>query len=124
MGLVAVACFVGYGIYDYFRAGLHTRPEMPQGAFSISFKTGFRAILVDVPNERDTRRYFGYPAEVPFYLEDAWSICSPPTSDEEPEAVAFMEAQDFPGARFEVVCRIQVDDETVIRGVITTVPRL
>lgn len=124
IGLIAVVGYVGYGAYDYYRAGLHTRPEMPPGAFSISFKSGFRAVLVDVPDERDTRRYFGYPFEVPFYLEDTWSICSPPTEEEAPEAAAFMEAQDFPGARFEVVCRIQVDDETVVRGVITTVPKL
>lgn len=124
VGLVAVLGFVGYGAYDYYRADLHTRPEMPPGAFSMSFKNGLRAILVDVPNERETRRYFGYPADVPFYLEDAWSLCSPPTEKEKLQTEAFMKAQDFPGSRFEVVCRIQVDDETVTRGFITSVPRL
>lgn len=124
VGLVAVLGFVGYGAYDYYRAGLHTRPEMPPGAFSMSFKSGFRAILVDVPNDRETRRYFGYPADVPFYLEDAWSLCSPPTEKEKLQTEAFMKAQDFPGSRFEVVCRILVDDETVTRGFITSVPRL
>lgn len=97
---------------------------MPPGAFSFSFKNGLRAVVVDIPDERGNRRYFGYPTEVPFYLEDAWSICSPPTAEEAPAATAFMEAQDFPGDRFEAVCRIQVDDETVVRGIITTVPRL
>lgn len=122
--VVVVLSYAAYAAWDYFRAGLHTRPTMPDGAFSLSFASGLRAILVDVPDQRDSRRYFGYPLEVPFYLEDAWSICSPPTEEEQPEATAFLEAQDFPGSRFEVVCRIQVDDETVIRGVIVTVPRL
>ena len=120
----AVVALVGYGTYDYYRAGLHTRPDMPPGAFSISYKSGMRAILVDVPNERESRRYFGYPTEVPFYVEDAWAICSPPEGEEKREAELFLEKSDKPGERFEVVCRIQVDDETVIRGVITSVPRL
>jgi len=124
IALIAVVGFIAYATFDYYRAGLHTRPEMPPGAFSISFKSGLRAVLVDVPNERDTRRYFGYPFEIPFYLEDVWSICSPPTEEEQAEADAFMQSQNFPGSRFEVVCRIQVDDETVISGVITSVPRL
>lgn len=121
---LVVAAFGAYAVYDYYRAGFHTRPDMPPGAFSISFTTGMRAILVDVPNERDTRRYFGFPAEVPFYLEDTWSTCSPPTVQEAPEAERFMAQRDFPGERLEVVCRIQVEEETVIRGIITTVPKL
>jgi len=97
---------------------------MPPGSFSISFKNGLRAILVDVPNERDTRRYFGFPVEVPFYLEDVWSFCSPPSDEEAAQVQQFMAQRDFPGERFEAVCRIQVDDETVVRGLITTVPKL
>ena len=122
--VLVVIAFGAYAIYDYYRAGLNTRPDMPPGAFSISFTTGMRAILVDVPNERDTRRYFGFPFEVPFYLEDTWSICSPPKMTEMSDAESFMSLRDFPGERFEVVCRIQVEDETVVRGIITTVPKL
>ncbi|MBD3756370.1 MAG: hypothetical protein IE937_12265 [Gammaproteobacteria bacterium] len=124
IGLIALLGFVGIGVYDYYRAGLNTRPEMPPGAFSLSFKSGLRAVMVDVPDERDTRRYFGFPQEVPFYLEDAWAICTPPTDEEKPDVTKFMEMRDFPGERFEVVCRVQVDDDTVIRGIITTVPKV
>ncbi|MEW2912325.1 hypothetical protein [Leisingera sp. JC11] len=122
--IAAVVALIGYVAYDYYRADLHTRPEMPPGAFSISYKNGMRAILVDVPNERETRRYFGYPAEVPFYIEDVWAFCTPPEADEQNDAVKFIKASNKPGERFEVVCRIKVDDDTVIRGFITSVPRL
>lgn len=121
---LAVVAFIGYATYDYYESDLHTRPEMPSGAFSISYKNGMRAILVDVPNEKETRRYFGYPAEVPFYIEDAWAFCTPPEGDEQQEADKYIKEFSGPGERFEVVCRIKVDDETVIRGFITSVPRL
>ena len=123
ISLVAVIGYFAYeGYRDYYKLGLDTRPEMPNGAFSMSFKSGLRAILVDVPNERDARRYFGYPAEVPFYLEDVWSFCTPSTKE---YAAEFLERLgNNPGERFEAVCRIQVDDDKVIRGFITSVPKL
>jgi hypothetical protein len=122
--LLGAAGFVGWGVYDYRMAGLHTRPDMPPDAFSISYKSGLRAILVDVPDERETRRYFGYPADVPFYLEDAWAFCSPPEFQEVAWAEGWLEEANQPGMRVEAICRIDVDGETVIRGIITTVPRL
>ena len=119
-GLIVI--WVGYSVYDYYRAGLHTRPEMPDGAFSISYKSGLRVILVNIPNERETRRYFGYRTEVPFYLEDAWATCLPPTDDEAREFKA--NRNDNPGERIEGICRIKVDDDVVIRGIVTSVPKL
>jgi hypothetical protein len=122
--IAVVTASVGYSAYGYYQADLHTRPDMPPRAFSISYKNGIRAILVDVPNDKETRRYFGYPAEVPFYIEDAWAFCSPPEEGEEQDAEKFIKENNNPGERFEVVCRIKVDDESVIRGFITSVPRL
>jgi hypothetical protein len=113
--------FIGYGVYDYYRAGLHTRPEMPPGAFSISFKSGFRAILVDIPNEKDTRRYFGLPTDVPFYLEDAWSFCNAPNDQEIDE---YKLARPGTLERFDAICQIEVDETSVPRGIIVSVPRL
>lgn len=117
-----VVAGVSYAVYDFFRAGLNNRPAMPDGAFSISYKNGLRAILVDVPNERSSRRYFGFPAEVAFYLEDAWSFCTPPTDEELAEFTA--NRKNNPGERFEAVCRIEVDEDVVVRGLITSVPKL
>ncbi len=120
----AVLGVIGYIAYDYYRAGFWTRPEMPEGAFSISYANGLRAILVGVPNERETRRYFGHPQEVPFYLKDAWSFCSPPDGVEKVQATEFIKSRSQPGERFEVICKIKADNDVVIRGVITSVPKL
>ena len=122
--LIALVAGGGYYAYDYYRAGFLTRPDMPDGAFSLSYKNGLRAILINVPDERSTRRYFGFPMEVPFYLKDAWSFCSPPSEDEQDHVSAFMKERDWPGARFEAVCKIDVGDEIIVRGVVTSVPKL
>ncbi|TBF08919.1 hypothetical protein [Rhizobium ruizarguesonis] len=120
----AVLGIAGYSAYDYYQAGFLTRPEMPEGAFSLSYKNGLRGILVGVPNEKENRRYFGFPQDVPFYLKDAWSFCSPPEGPEQAQAVAFIKSRNQPGERFEVVCKIKADNDVVVRGVITSVPKL
>lgn len=122
LGVVAVGG--AYTAYDFYRAGYHTRPDMPEGAFSLSYKNGLRAILVDVPNEKETRRYFGTPMEVPFYLKDTWSFCAPPSAEENDQAATFIKKRGLPGERFEAICKINVDNEAVVRGVITSVPDL
>lgn len=116
--------FVAYGAYDYYKAGFHTRPAMPEGAFSHSYANGLRGILVNVPNEEETRRYLGIPSEVPFYLEDSWSWCYPPTEEESADAAAFLAMRDWPGQRFEAVCKITLEDNEIVRGVIISVPRV
>lgn len=122
-GLAVLGC-IGYATYDGYMAGFHTRPEMPKGAFSLSYKNGLRGILVDIPNEKETRRYFGFPQEVPHYLRDAWSWCHPPTEAEAPHFTQFLAERDMPGERFEAVCKITADNDVVVRGIITSVPRL
>ncbi len=122
--LIGIVGYLGYGFYDFYRAGLNTRPEMPESAFSISYKNGLRAILTGVPNEEKSRRYFGFPQKVPYYLEDAWSFCAPPEGEEVAMATKFIEDRDMPGERFEVVCKLTADKDVVVRGIITSVPRL
>lgn len=122
--VVALIGYVGYGFYDYYRAGLHARPDMPDGAFSISYKNGLRAIITGIGEKDEGRRYFGFPQDVPHYIRDAWSICAPPEGDEVAMAEKFLEDRSMPGERFEVVCKVTVDDDVVVRGVITSVPRV
>jgi hypothetical protein len=122
--LVATIGCVGYGAWDFYRAGFYYLPEMPERAFPLSYQTGLKAILVDIPDERETRSYFGFPLEVPFYLKDVWSFCRPPTKEELPNAAKFLADRNMPGERFEAVCKIQADKDLVIRGLITSVPRL
>lgn len=116
--------YVFYALYDGYKAGYLTRPEMPEGAFSLSYKSGLRGILVDVPEEKRTRRYLGIPLDVPFYLKDTWSWCYPPTKEEAPQVDDFLAQRDWPGQRFEAVCRIMVDGKKVERGIIVSVPKM
>src|SRR5690606_18050719 len=119
--LVALIAFGGYTAYDFYRAGYHTRPTMPDGAFSFSFTNGLRGILVGVTKDEESRRYLGFPFEVPFYLEDAWSWCHPPTDSDNARAANIMSERDWPGQRLEAVCRIKIEDEEIVRGLIISV---
>ena len=117
--LLAVIAILCWGAYDYFRLGLHTRPEMPDGAWSIVSKAGFRAIAVDIPDERFERKYLLMPAEdVPVWFKDAWSFCTKATDEQKelnpPER----------GMRLEGFCSIDADGETIYTGVMHSVPRL
>ena len=126
--IAAIVAAGGYVAYDSYRAGYFTRPDMPDGAFSLSYKNGMRAILVGVSNEKETRRYLGFPAQVPFYLEEAWSFCSPPDVKEGEVVSAFLkgrgQGEEWPGERIEAICKIKVDNQDVIRGIVTSVPKL
>lgn len=118
--LVIIAVLASRGAYEYFGAGLHTRPPMPEGAFSISFKSGLRAVVVDVPDVRPERKYLGAPFDVPTWYEDSWSFCAAPTPDELAEA----ENQDLdPGMRLEAMCKIDLGDgEQIVRGALLSIP--
>lgn len=121
---LVIVCFVGYGVYDYYMADLHNRPDMPPGAFSISYKNGMRVIIVDVPDQRETRRYFGTSFDVPFYIKDSWSFCYPPIDEERNQAEQFLQQRNWPGERFDAICKVNLDGDEVVRGIITTVPKL
>ena len=120
---IGVLAGSGYLAYDYYRAGFHTLPDLPPGSFVMSYKNGLRAILIDVADERKSRRYFGFPRKVPFYLENTWSFCRPPNKVDERHILEILKARNWPGERLEVVCKIQVDAEEVPRGYITSVPK-
>ena len=74
--LLVIIGLLGLGVYDYYRRGYHTLPDMPQGAWLLNFKNEIRAIMVDIPDESLERRYIGIPmADVPRWFKDAWSFC-------------------------------------------------
>jgi hypothetical protein len=122
--LIVILSFGGYTAYRYVGAGYHTRPEVPEGAFSVSFPSGLRGVVVDLPDDRARRRYLGVALEVPSYLEKTWSWCRPPTTADNPQVVQFMESRDLPGARFEAICEIVLDGDLVTRGLLISVPRV
>jgi len=99
-------------------------PKVPDGAFYQSYKNGLRAIIIGIPNEQETRRYFGTPFNVPFYLEETWSFCRIPTVEESHQAMKILDERDWPGERLDAICKIDLDGEVVIRGLITSVPRV
>lgn len=117
--------FAVYGGYIYYANGYHTRPALPEGAFSFSFKSGFRAIALDIPEERATRRYFGVPADVPDTAQDAWSWCKRPTAEEKEEVLEeiLKEVDLGPGARLDAICTVTDDGRKIRRGVIFSAPR-
>jgi hypothetical protein len=120
IGLGAIA-FIGFGVYDYYRAGLNTRPEMPEGAFSLSFKAGPRVIMLDTKDERNTRRYIVRPrTDVPNWFKESWSYCKPPT--EEDQAFLLKQLELGPGMRLDGVCTLDADGDVITTGYILTVP--
>ena len=52
IGLFVLIGIVSWGEYEYFRLGLHTLPDMPDGAWVMVSKAGIRAIVVDISDER------------------------------------------------------------------------
>ena len=73
---IGVVGFIGYGIYDYYKAGLHTRPPMPEGAFSLSFKAGPRVIMLNTEDE-DCVPVWPNEEFAQAWATDQWQECRP-----------------------------------------------
>lgn len=141
---VGILGFVGLAAFDSYRGGYFNLPNAPEGALLISFKNGLRAMVTGLEVEDRTvaerplyfrrlthadrdRKYLGYPAEVPTWFEDAWSICSPPTEDEREELKRSFSDEmkrKTAGARIDAICTLDVDGQKMLRGVILSVPKL
>lgn len=142
--IVGIVGSLGLVFYEYNRMGLFSMPDLPQGAYFVSFKNGLRGIVLDadVPDTSTgdgpkffrslsignrERKYLGIPAHVPSWFADAWSTCDAPT---EHDRASILESlpddvrRPLGSARFEAVCRIDVDGESLIRGLLFSVPRL
>lgn len=145
--LRAVAlCVLGYAVYwayGFQRFGYLTLPDIPDGAYTLSYGNGLRAIVLDpdIPDRSgDTspkyfrqlaianrdRKYLGIPLEVQPWFKDAWSWCKAPTEEERSQLEQSSDELKnmVANARFEAVCRIDVDGEDIVRGLIFSVPRL
>lgn len=142
--LSGVAVVIGYAAYDMHKVGYFSVPDLPIGAYVVSFKNGLRGIVMDVEvsdqsyenrhkffrrlsNANPDRRYLGIPFDVAPWFEDSWSTCSPPT-DEEREYIASTMPDETErtliGARFDAFCYIEVDGgQRIARGLIYSVPK-
>lgn len=143
--VLGVVGYCGYAAYDLQRGGYFDLPEMPAGAYSISFANGLRGIVLnaDVPDKGildrpaifrrlshadPKRKYLGIPMTVASWFEDVWSTCIPPTDEirnyVDESMPDEMKAQ-LQGTRFDAFCYIDVDgQQRIARGVIYSVPRL
>jgi len=134
----------GYTSYDMYRGGFFSLPDLPNGAYPISFASGLRGIVYDVEVEDDRfadspkyfrrlstanpdRRYLGVPMDVAPWFEYVWSECRPPTQ----EVIEYFDNSmpedlkiTLQGARFDAFCFIPLDGEGIIRGAIFSVPKL
>lgn len=123
--VLAVLLVVGYeGYIRYYnqRAGFDTMPELPEGAFPLSYKSGFRAIIVGLDDVRPERKYHGYQANnVPKWYQKSWSICRALT-DEEMRQSKNSSIDLGPGGRWEAVCEIDAGGDVFVRGWIASVP--
>jgi hypothetical protein len=143
--VLGLAGYSGYGLYDLQRGGYFDLPELPAGAYTASFKSGLRGIILDaevskseianypaifrrLSSANPERKYLGVPFDVAPWFEDVWSTCIAPT-DEIRAAVEGNTPEQWKvqlqGARLDAFCYIEVDDQQRIsRGVVYSVPRL
>ena len=141
--LIGVIGFFGYAGFQAYQKGYFSMPDMPEGSYAYSRKGGMRGIILnaevsdpitDMPKffrrinlANPDRRYFSVPFVVTPWLEDVWSICISPSED---ERVRFQQSmsdelkQDLAYARFDAICRIDVEGEIVLRGLLYSVPKL
>jgi hypothetical protein len=141
--LIGVIGFLGYGAFQAYQKGYFSMPDMPEGSYAYSRKDGMRGIILnaevsdpiaDMPKffrrinlANPDRRYFGVPFAVAPWLEDVWSICISPSEEERvefPQSMPDELKQDLAYARFDAVCRIDVEGEMVLRGLLYSVPNL
>jgi hypothetical protein len=115
------------------------------GAYTISFKSGFRGIAqgIEVANDRyadgpallrqraganPDRHYLGFGMEVPSWFREAWSSCPPPTDEERAYFDANMPddmKKTVQGARLDALCFVKTDNEQRIpRGALYSAPKI
>jgi hypothetical protein len=142
--LIGVIGIAGYTAFETYKKGYFSIPDIPDGSYVFSFKSGMRGIVLDAdvsdPSVADMpmflrrinfanpdRIYFGVPADLAPWIAGAWSICTSPSEEERISfAASFSEdlEQKLAHARFDAVCRIDVDGEEVVRGLLYSVPKL
>lgn len=131
-------------IYQGYQKGYFNVPEMPPGAYAFSMASGFRGIVLDASVEMEIssdmpryfrrivfanpkRHYLSLEATVPQWMATAWSTCTSPTDVEKDEILANL-ADDaklyVTGTRFEAICRVDLDGQPMLRGLLFSAPRL
>lgn len=132
----------GYMAYLSYEKGYFNLPEFSETSYILSYKDGFRAVVVNPEVSKPInswprffrrlhfanpeRTYLQLPLEVPRWSQDTWSFCHPPTDDERAEIDGTMPEnvrRNLVGARFEAICKIDADGQNIWRGLIYSVPK-
>ena len=141
--LIGIVGFLGIAAFQSYQKGYFSIPDMPEGAYVISTRSGFRGIVLDAKVSdpivdmhkffrrlnlaNPDRRYLSIPFDVAPWFKDVWSICNSPLEREREELQNSMPAElkkTLRNARLDAVCRFDVDGEEVLRGMIFSVPNL
>lgn len=141
--VIGVVGYGGYVTYDLNRGGYFSLPDIPSGAYPISFKSGLRGVVYDMDVTDDQyadapklfrrlvianrdRRFIGLPSDVPRWFEDTWSTCRVGTEEEREYIVSNMPEdvkREMVGARLDAICFIEIEGELpMLRGLIYSVP--
>lgn len=141
--IIGVVGYGGYEVYNLDRAGFLSLPDIPTGAYPISFKSGLRGIVYDMDVTDDKyadapkifrrlgmanpdRWFIGLPSDVPRWFEDTWSTCRHGTEEEREYIVSNLPEdvkRKMVGARLDAICSIEIEGEgLMLRGLIYSVP--
>lgn len=141
--LIGVIGYGGYYIHKLNEAGYLSLPEIPSGAYPISFPNGFRGIVYDMEVTdslhadapkifrrltlaNKDRRFFSIVYDVPEWFEKSWTKCAPGTEEERASAMATIPQdmqQELIGARLDAICYLELEgDRPLLRGLIFSVP--
>ncbi len=135
---------LGVSIYQGYQKGYLNLPDMPPGSYAFSMGSGFRGIVLDasvaveISNDwpkyfrrmtyaNPERQYFSLAAEVPGWMTRAWSTCTVPTEVERDEILMNLPTDSksyVKGARFDAVCRVDIEGQPVVRGLLFSAPKM
>ncbi|NIZ63094.1 hypothetical protein DL239_19190 [Sedimentitalea sp. CY04] len=143
MLLLCIVGVIGFATFGWHQKGLLNIPHLPEGAYAFS-RGGLRGVVfgqevsnptgVESPkffrqliHVNPERMYLSLPLQVPHWLEDTWSNCTPPTGNEAADFEQSMPddlKRNLVGARLDAVCRINLESEEVLRGLLYSIPNL
>lgn len=141
--VIGVVGYGGFYVYKLNENGYLSLPDIPAGAYPISFDSGLRGIVYDMDVTDDQyadapkifrrlvmanrdRRFIGLPSDVPRWFEDSWSTCRTGTEEEREYIVGTIPDninRDLVGARLDATCYIEIEGEPpILRGLIYSIP--
>lgn len=141
--MVGIAGYVGFSAYDLHRAGYFSLPDIPAGAYPISFRSGLRGVVYDMDVTDDQyadapkifrrlrwanpdRRFIAVLSEVPYWFQDVWATCRVGTEEERAYIIGTLPddvKRKLVGTRLDAICYIELEGQrAIVRGLIYSIP--